>query len=64
MIRHLFTLGVFFMVGLIGFAGAYFARHLFPREIVISSLLVLVAVVMVKMLAVRDHLFAEEDEGF
>jgi hypothetical protein len=55
--KHFFTAGIFFMVGLISFASAYFFRAIIPKNLNISITLLLVSITLVKMLDIRDQMF-------
>lgn len=44
-------------MGLVSFAGAFFLKHILPKNLNVSCTLLLVAIVLVKMLEVRDGIF-------
>jgi hypothetical protein len=55
--RHLFTAGIFTLIGQVSFAGAFFLKHFLPKNLNMSCTLLLVAIVLVKMLEIRDGMF-------
>jgi hypothetical protein len=55
--RHLFTAGIFALIGLISFALAYFFKHLMGKNLTMSFTLLIVAIALVKMLEIRDSMF-------
>jgi len=55
--KHFFTLGIIVLAGQLGFAGAYFLKFLIGKQLTLRLMLVCVALVLVKMMEIRDRLF-------
>lgn len=55
--KHLFTIGILVLAGQLGFAGAYFLKLFLGKQPTLRVTLSLVAVVLVKMMGIRDRLF-------
>ena len=55
--KHCFTLGIIVLAGQLGFAGAYFLKFLIGKQLTLRLMLVCVAMILVKMMEIRDRLF-------
>ncbi len=55
--KHLFTCGIFFMMGEVAFAGGFFLRHLLDKHSAVAVTLTLVVIILIKMLEIEDRLF-------
>jgi hypothetical protein len=55
--KNLFTLGIVVLAGELGFAGVYFLKSLVGKQPSLLLTLVFVAMVLVKMMEIRDRLF-------
>jgi hypothetical protein len=55
--KHFFTLGIIVLAGQLGFAGAYFLKCFIGKQLTLPLMLAFVAMVVVKMMEIRDRLF-------
>jgi hypothetical protein len=55
--KYFFTAGIFFLTGLISFASAYFFKRFLANNVVVGITLLIVAIMLVKMLEIRDGMF-------
>jgi hypothetical protein len=56
--KEFFTAGIFFLIGLVSFAGAYFFKRFLANNMVVGVTLLIVAITLVKMLEIRDGMFS------
>jgi len=55
--KHCFTLGLIVLAGQLSFAGAYFLKFFIGKQLALRLMLACIAMVLVKMMDIRDRLF-------